>query len=92
MNITELRAEISKHPLFAISEEFIVAGMSGAGGYNYEQLKLLGVEIPPQTGWKRRIRGKIITREVALEYLDLKGKTKSVRNKEKKLRMQPELF
>ena len=78
--------------LFEITNDFIVAGMSGNGGFNYAQLKLLGVETPPQTGWKERIIGTKIPRETARKYLAMKGKTKSVVRKEKINAIQNDLF
>lgn len=78
--------------LFEITNDFIVAGMSGNGGFNYAQLKLLGVETPPKTGWKERIIGTKIPRETARKYLAMKGKTKSVVRKEKINAIQNDLF
>lgn len=75
-----------------ITDDFIMAGMSGNGGFNYEQLKLLGVPTPPRTGWKYTIIGKTISKEKAQKYLLMKGKTKSVVRKEKNAQIQKELF
>lgn len=78
--------------LFEITDDFIVAGMSGNGGFNYDQLRLLGVETPPKSGWKNRIIGKMIPKSVAQKYLDMKGKSKKVVQKEKNKQIQAELF
>ena len=78
--------------LFEITDDFIVAGMSDVGGFNYAQLRLLGVETPPKSGWKNRIIGKMIPKSVAKKYLELKGRTKSVVRKEKNKQIQAELF
>jgi hypothetical protein len=75
-----------------ITDDFIMAGMSGNGGFNYAQLKLLGVPTPPRTGWKDTIIGKTISKEIAQKYLSMKGKTKSVVRKEKNALIQKELF
>lgn len=83
----------SNEDLFEITDDFIVAGMSGnVSGFNYAQLKLLGVETPPKTGWKERIIGTKIPRETAKKYLAMKGKTKSVVRKEKINAIQNDLF
>lgn len=82
----------NEEEMFEITEDFIVAGMSGNGGFNYVQLRLLGVEIPPKTGWKTKIIGKMIPKSVAQEYLNMKGRTKKVVRKEKIKQIQSELF
>lgn len=82
----------NEEEMFEITEDFIVAGMSGNGGFNYAQLRLLGVEIPPKTGWKTKIIGKMIPKSVAQEYLNMKGRTKKVARKEKIKQIQSELF
>lgn len=78
--------------LFEITDDFIIAGMSGNGGFNYAQLRLLGVETPPKSGWKDRIIGKKIPKSVAQEYLNMKSRTKKVVRKEKIKQIQSELF
>jgi hypothetical protein len=60
----------NEEEMFEITEDFIVAGMSGNGGFNYAQLKLLGVEIPPKTGWKTKIIGKTILKNHQNAYLN----------------------
>lgn len=78
--------------LFEITNEFIIAGMSGYGGFNYAQLNLLGVETPPKTGWKERIIGKKIPKSIAKQYLDMKGRTKSVIRKENIQKIENQLI
>lgn len=59
-----------------VSEELILAGMSGGGGWNRAQLKLLGVSWPPRAGWKERSIGREISEADAQTFLTLKGKTR----------------
>ncbi len=61
-----------------ITEEFLVSGMTKGCGINNDQLRLLGVELPIQSGWKQKIIGKKISKKTAEKFLALKG----VRKKE----------
>jgi hypothetical protein len=60
-----------------ITQDFIEAGASDAGGWNWEQFRILGVETPPRAGWRTRIEGTEISRTEANEFLALRGKGKS---------------
>jgi len=42
--------------LFEITNDFLVAGMTGTCGINYKQLKLLGIKTPPSSGWKETLK------------------------------------
>lgn len=65
-----------------VTEQLIEAGMSGAGGYKYYQLQLLGVETPPKSGWKEKVIGTKIPKENAIKYLALKGKMRKAEQRE----------
>ncbi len=43
-----------------ITEAMINQGKSAKGGWTQEQFKLLGIDWPPQKGWKKRACGKLI--------------------------------
>ena len=58
-----------------ITEEFIEKIASPRGGWNRPQLALLGVDWPPERGWKRRILGKEISEETAKRLEDLRDTT-----------------
>ena len=62
-----------------ITQDFIEAGASDAGGWNWEQFRILGLETPPRAGWRTRIEGTEISREEANKFLALRGKGKSSR-------------
>ena len=59
-----------------VTEQLIEAGMTGAGGFKYYQLQLLGVETPPKSGWKEKVIGTKIPKENAEKFLALKGQMK----------------
>lgn len=48
--------------------------VSSNGGFNAEQLSLLGLDHNPIKGWKRRLIGSLISQEVADEFIALKDK------------------
>ncbi len=54
-----------------ITEALINQGKSVKGGWTQEQLTLLGVEWPPQKGWKKRACGKLISESIAQRFLAL---------------------
>ena len=60
-----------------ITQDFIEAGASDAGGWNWEQFRILGVGTPPKAGWRERIEGTEISRSEANAFLALRGKGKS---------------
>lgn len=59
-----------------ITKKFLLSGMTGECGINYSQLRILGIEIPPESGWKERVIGKEISKKDADLFLSLKGKSK----------------
>lgn len=56
-----------------LTDEMIEAGKSDAGGWNREQLALIGVAWPPPKGWKRSVLGKHVERETLERFLALTG-------------------
>lgn len=58
-----------------ITQQLIEQGQSGAGGWNREQLAVLGIPWPPRHGWRQRIDGRDISVEDAEHFLALKGMT-----------------
>jgi len=50
--------------------------MSGQGGFNAKQLKLLGVGWPPYKGWQEAIIGSEISEAEAELFIRLKGVTR----------------
>lgn len=60
-----------------VTHEFILAGMSGNGGWSRAQLELLGIQWPPVQGWKWRAIGTVIPDSDADLFLALKGKKKA---------------
>lgn len=75
-----------------ITQDFIEAGASTTGAWNYAQLRILGVETPPKAGWRQRIEGMEISQAEADRFLSLNGKTKSVQNKERQAAHIPPLL
>jgi hypothetical protein len=55
-----------------ITNALIDAGKSTRGGWSKRQLALLGVEWPPQQGWKERVIGCVISQEDAELFVKLK--------------------
>ncbi len=55
------------------------ASTTGESGWNYHQLKLLGVPWPPKKGWISKLVGKEITDEVWEQVQNLSGIPKSQR-------------
>lgn len=46
-----------------LTEELIEKGISPKGGFNKKQLSILGIDWPPQKGWKSALVGQTITEE-----------------------------
>ena len=63
--------------LVTITNEFIESGRTPTAGqtsaWNYRQLRLLGVKLPPKKGWKWEIIGTKISKEAAAAFLALRG-------------------
>jgi len=55
-----------------ITEELLKRGTSRNGGWNKEQLEILGVSWPPIKGWKYRIIGQNISDKDAERFLKLR--------------------
>lgn len=58
-----------------ITNEWLIANRTKAGGYTKRQLALLGVEWPPRTGWKRAVIGREINDERRLEIERIVGES-----------------
>lgn len=58
--------------LIILTQELIEAGVSPKGGYNKCQLATLGIEWPPQKGWKSSVIGKTVTEEDYRQFLEAK--------------------
>lgn len=65
-----------------VTEQLIEAGKTGGGGFKHWQLQLLGVELPPKSGWKERVIGTKIPKENAEKYLALKGRMRKAEQRE----------
>ncbi len=63
-----------------VTDELIAAGENGNGGWNEDQLKILGVAWPPKAGWKSACIGRSITDEQAKRFVELRGVKRSKRN------------
>lgn len=60
-----------------LTEEMILAGQTGNGGWNRAQLAALGIDWPPHKGWKRRLIGTEISEQQYQRFLQLKHFPKS---------------
>lgn len=58
-----------------VTQELIERGQSGMGGWNREQLKLIGVPWPPIRGWRHMAIGSWITKGDAELFVNLRGVT-----------------
>ncbi|MEJ8857849.1 GIY-YIG nuclease family protein [Variovorax robiniae] len=67
-----------------ITLDFIERGATANRGFTRRHIELLGLQWPPNKGWKRDIVGREIDDEVALEYLALAAPQETA------LRCQPE--
>lgn len=65
----------SSPPVFKVSEDWIDENASSAGGWTSKQLRILGVQWPPPTGWKKKAAGMMLSAEQAKLFEDL-GKVK----------------
>lgn len=59
-----------------ITEALIREGMSSRGGWSKRQFALLGVEWPPERGWKQQVIGEQIEDEAAKLFVSLRGESK----------------
>lgn len=57
--------------ILILTKDMIEKGMSSRGGFNKNQLAAIGVEWPPQKGWKHLLIGKTITKDQYEKFLYL---------------------
>ena len=50
-----------------ITDEWLI-NLAPTGGYNKKQLKILGIEWPPQKGWKNKVIGNDFCEEKVKEF------------------------
>lgn len=55
-----------------ITQRLIEQGKSSTGGWNRNQLLVLGAGWPPTKGWRKRLEGQPITEEDAARFLELR--------------------
>lgn len=60
--------------MIKVTQKLIEAGQSGAGGWNREQLDILGIPWPPKHGWRWKTR-LYLTETEAERFVNLKGQT-----------------
>jgi len=53
-----------------ITNEWLINNKTLAGGYNKQQLNILGIEWPPWKGWKDKVIGKELCEEKVKEFLN----------------------
>ncbi len=51
-----------------ITDDWLIKNKTPAGGYNKKQFDILGIEYPPQKGWKEKIIGKDLCEEKVKEF------------------------
>ena len=65
-----------------VTNDLLRRGQSGAGGWNRQQLRLLGIEQwPPPHGWQKRILGRPIAMEDVERFIALRGVTKRIKKR-----------
>lgn len=57
-------------PVFKVTEEWIDKN-SRNGSWNSKQLRILGIQWPPVSGWKKRVASMMISAEQAKLFEDL---------------------
>lgn len=57
-----------------LTEEDVLMAMSSNGGWSAAQLKLVGVEWPPEKGWKSRVVGVEFDLSAIELFIELKDK------------------
>ena len=55
-----------------LTKQLIEDGLSPKGGYNRKQLAILGVDWPPQKGWKNALIGTLVTQKQYQDFLNAK--------------------
>ena len=58
-----------ENELITITDEFLKSGMNGGVGISRKQLIILGLDGTFQSGWKKKLIGKTISKETAEKYL-----------------------
>ena len=53
-----------------LTKWMIENGLSSNGGFNKKQLEILGIEWPPQKGWKTSVIGQTVTKEDYQQFLE----------------------
>ncbi len=51
-----------------ITDDWLIKNKTPAGGYNKKQFDILGIQYPPQKGWKEKIIGKDLCEEKVKEF------------------------
>jgi hypothetical protein len=74
-NEHQLTSRDMKPESVEITDEWITAGMSDRGGWSKAQLAILGVAWPPVTGWKQRVKGRLIPQAEAERFVALRNST-----------------
>lgn len=56
---------------YRLTDEAITFGRSEKGGFNSSQLRLFDICWPPVSGWKKRLRGYLVTEDTYRRFLEL---------------------
>ena len=51
-----------------ITDDWLIKNKTPAGGYNKKQFDILGIQYPPQKGWKEKIIGKELCEEKVKQF------------------------
>ena len=78
--------------LVPITAQLIEAGKTGSGGWNRDQIEILGEKWPLVAGWKYRAIGKFIPRSEAERFIQLKGRLRKKQLRRKIAEEQRSLF
>lgn len=54
-----------------VTRQFVHSGKTAAGGWTASQLKLIGIEWPPESGWINRTEGNEISKADADTFLEI---------------------
>jgi len=57
-----------------LTRKLLEAGISDNGGYSYDQTKALGVRQHKNSGWKKQLIGKVVSKKKYNAFLALKNK------------------
>lgn len=53
---------------FRVTQDWIRANATPAGGYKNEQVRLIGLRYPLKHGWSKQCEGRIITNEAKIKF------------------------